>query len=112
MAAGELQHRLRFERRRPLDDGHGNKEGGWRIEFEHYAGLKPLRGSETVIAQRLAGIQPVIIKVRQDSRTREITTGWRAVDRFNNTYNIRSIADMEQRRQYFEIMAESGGTDG
>lgn len=111
MPAGDLKHRLRFERRAETpDDGYGNREGNWQTQFEVWAGIKPLRGSETVIASRLAGIQPVIITVRMSSQTKQIAAHWRAVGRDGKVYNIKGEgADTEQRRRYLDVMADTGG---
>jgi hypothetical protein len=68
-----------------------------------------LVGSETVIAARLQGRQPVIIKVRVNSEALAIETDWRARDvRTGAIYNIRTKANLDQKRKYYEMLAESG----
>lgn len=111
MAAGGMRARLSFERRAYADDGAGNAEeaGPFEAQFFRAARLVPLKGGEGVIASRLAGRQPVAIEVRSDIDTRTITTAWRAVDaRSGALYNIRSIADMEQRGRWLTLMCEAG----
>ena len=115
MAAGGMRARLRFERRGYLDDGAGNAEeaGPFEARFFRQARLVPLKGGEDVIAARLAGRQPVAIEVRSDSDTRTITTAWRAVDqRSGAEYNIRSIADMDQKRAWLTLLCETGVPSG
>jgi head-tail adaptor len=113
VTAGSLKHRMRFEQRITRQDDLGNARGGFVAQFTAWAGLKPLRGSETVIASRMAGVQPVIITVRDNRMAREINTGWRAVDeRDGVVYDIQSIADMEDDRKYLTLMAQSGAGQG
>lgn len=110
MSIGELRERLRFEvRPKRLDDSYGNVEGPWQIEFVAYARVLPLKGSEPVIAARLAGVQPAVITVRSSKASREVTPSWRAVDvRTGTIWNIRSSANFDERNRYLTFMAESG----
>lgn len=108
--AGDLQERLRFESPSPVDDGAGNYSEGWTSEFTVWAGVKPLRGGEGVIAARLAGTQPVIITVRRSTQSRDIRPEWRAVDvRSGAVYQLKAPpADMQGTRMYLDFLAESG----
>lgn len=115
MAAGGMRARLRFERRGYADDGAGNagQTGPFEAQFSRRARLVPLKGGESVIAARLAGTQPVAVEIRSDSDTRTITTSWRAVDVNSGAeYNIRSIADMEQKGAWLTLLCETGGPSG
>jgi SPP1 family predicted phage head-tail adaptor len=108
--AGQLREHLSFQARAAIaDDGYGNREGNWVELCKRQARVMPLTGSETVIAARLTGVQPVVITVRYDRATREITTGHRAIDlRSGAAYNIRSTKNTDERKRYIEITAESG----
>lgn len=109
--AGRLRERLRFEARETqADDGYGNVESAWQEQFCVAAGITPLRGSETVIASRLADRQPVIITIRSNICARMVTPGWRAVDVRDETkvYNIHAAANFDQRDKWIDIMAEAG----
>jgi SPP1 family predicted phage head-tail adaptor len=109
MFSGKRRARLSFEKRSAISDGYGNQEGDWVAQFTVSGAIRPLRGSETVIAQRLAGVQPVIINVWRSSLTQAIASGWRAIELgTSTTYNIRAIADMTQNGRELEIMAEAG----
>src|SRR5262245_6884270 len=112
MPAGELRELMRFEKRAAIpDDGYGNFEGDWQAAFEHHARIAPMLGSEPVIAARLTGIQPVKITVRDDSQTRQITAGWRAVAVHDGTriFNITSpLANTDERRAYLVFMGQAG----
>lgn len=110
MPAGQLRDRLRFESPTPQQDDYGNEIEGWTAEFTEWAHVKPLKGSETVMAARLSGSQPVAITVRRSTRTRRITTDWRAVHTHDGTvYQIKSPpADMSGKRMYLDMVAEVG----
>lgn len=111
MAAGKLKQKLHFQTRAMVDDGAGNEQAGdWETQFTEMAELIPLKGSESVIASRLAGVQPYIVRVRSNSSTRTIETGWRALDARNmrRALNIRSIADFAQDNAYLDMMADDG----
>ncbi|NBJ13335.1 phage head closure protein [Microvirga arsenatis] len=111
MSAGALRDRIRFEKRAEADDGYGNTVSDWTPQFERAAEIRPLKGSEQVIASRLQGTQPALILVRYDSQTATITPEWRAVDaRSGTTYNIQTAADMERRREYITMMCTAGGS--
>ncbi|MFN3549621.1 MAG: phage head closure protein [Mesorhizobium sp.] len=108
--AGALDRRLRFEKRADVADGYGNTVGAWEAQFACWAGLKHLRGGETVIAGRLAGRRPAIATIRNGVMPREITNEWRAVDeRTGEIYNIREDPrEMDGNRGYLEMLVESG----
>ncbi|MCV0396959.1 MAG: head-tail adaptor protein [Rhizobiaceae bacterium] len=106
--AGELYEKVAFDRLEAIDDGYGGTVDQWTEQFTRRAGYTRLRGTEPVMAARLEGKQPTVIRVRVDSETRQITTDWRARDaRSGEAFNIRSIARTNDRR-WFDILAESG----
>lgn len=106
--SGDLRERVAFEARTQVDDGYGNSAGAWSERFQRRAGFTFLRGSEAVIASRLQGRQPVIIRVRSDSATRAITTDWQIRDlRTETAYAVRSIIQTSDR-MWIDITAESG----
>ncbi len=75
-----------------------------------------MRGGEGVQAQRLVGTQPVLIIVRSDSESREITSDWRAVEMKDGTavryYALQLVEDMERERKFITMIAEAGEPDG
>ncbi|WP_336801474.1 phage head closure protein [Kaistia sp. MMO-174] len=110
MSAGELRERVAFDRRDAVDDGYGNTVAGdWREQFVVWARIQPLKGGEGVQAARLAGSQPVVIRVRLSSSTREIRVDWRARDVRNGMpFNITSMANMDEKGAYLDVLATSG----
>lgn len=109
MSAGELRERIAFDRRAIVSDGYGNEQGDWQEQFVVHARIRPLRGGEQVMASRLQGVQPVIIKVRVSSWTRQIEPDWRARDvRTNVVYALKPKANSDEKGKYFEILATAG----
>ncbi len=113
MSAGELRERVTFGKRPSTDDGYGNEEGSWQDQFTVAARIQPLKGGEGVQAARLAGTQPVIIRVRWSADTVLIAPAWRAVDaRSSIQYQIKSIMNADEKKKYLDILAEAGGAVG
>lgn len=109
--AGSLRSLLAFEERIMESDGAGNEQGPFVERFRVPAEVRNGRGSETVLANRLEGIQPVTITVRQSSQTRMIRSDWRARDvRTGEVYALRSPAadPAHGKGAWLEMVAASG----
>jgi SPP1 family predicted phage head-tail adaptor len=107
--AGALRWRVAFDRRVVVSDGYGNERGPFQEQFVVWANVQARFGGEAVTAARLQGQQPVTITVRQSPLTREITPDWRARDaRSDQEYAIRSIVDPDGKRQWLEILTQTG----
>lgn len=108
-SAGDLRESIHLQVRSEIDDGFGNVTSG-PFETVHTmpARIRVLKGSETVIAGRLAGTQTAVLTVRSQPAMTTIDTSWRAVDaRRGTVFNIRSITPSE-RGDYFDILCQSG----
>nr|WP_245296443.1 phage head closure protein [Methylorubrum extorquens] len=100
---------MRFEARIAAEDGYGNRRAEFEAKFSRAAAFLMKPGSETVLAGRLQGQQPVTIIVRFDPDTRQITSGWRVVDeRAGTVYAIRAAEDMDRRRQWLTLVCIAG----
>lgn len=109
MPQAKRHRRMVFARRETVADGRGNFDGAWEDQFTVLAHVVPLKGGEEVIASRLAGVQPVIIRVLASDNTRLVGTHWRATDALSGeVYNIQSKADMTQARHEIDFLAASG----
>ncbi|MGO6848005.1 head-tail adaptor protein [Rhizobium leguminosarum bv. viciae] len=109
--AGKLRDKLLFQRRAIVDDGMGNEQSGdWETKFTAAAELIPLRGGEPVMAARLSGVQPYIIRIRSCATAREVTPAWRAVDarQQSRTFNITAAVDPDNKNAWLDIMATQG----
>lgn len=107
--AGDLDRRFRFEKRADADDGFGNTKAEWVPQFKRWAGLIYRRGGEGVIAGRLEGRQPAIMKVRRDGSTSQISNDWRCIDDHDGTvFAIRENPTRTPDRMYLEMLVEAG----
>ncbi|WP_336747763.1 head-tail adaptor protein [Aureimonas altamirensis] len=106
--AEQLFERVAWSARIEEDDGYGNTQSDWQDQFETRAAFTYLRGSESVIAARLEGRQPIIVRVRSSSDTRKITTDWQMRDvRAGTIHAVRSIIPTEDR-MWIDITTETG----
>jgi SPP1 family predicted phage head-tail adaptor len=113
MAAGDLRYRVRFAQPDTIEDAYGNPSTGWLDRFTVAANITPLQGREAVDAARLAGHQPVTIRVRKSDDTAQVRTDWKATNTQDGTeYNIRTAADPYQgtveHGKWIECLAEAG----
>ncbi|GGW23997.1 hypothetical protein GCM10011452_09220 [Gemmobacter lanyuensis] len=109
MQAGQLSSRIAFDAPTVAPNGQGGVLQGWSEQYACWANIRYLRGSETVIAARLAGRQPVVITVRNCSAARSCAIDWRIRDlRTGRVYNVRTAPVPSQDRAWLEITAESG----
>lgn len=106
MTAGDLNYLASFDAPVTGSNGQGGTITGWAEQCTVWAGIQFLRGGETVQAARLAGRQPVVVRVRAYSVTAQIKPSWRM--RVGGVpYNIRAIIPTDDRA-FYEITAESG----
>lgn len=112
MTAQKLKHRLTFAKRASFVDDFGNTSADFSNQFTEPAEIIiPRYGTEAVTEARLGGQQPVIIKVRRNSRTQQIQADWRAVDARNPAIVYALTAppiDRDQTRKWLEIPAAHG----
>lgn len=106
-AAGDLRHRVAFEQSVQADDGGGLATAGFVAQFETAAGIAYLKATEGVVAERLQGVQPAVITVRDEGRTRQVAAGWRARDvRTGLVYRV-TATSLDRRSRYIDLMCEA-----
>jgi head-tail adaptor len=115
-APGKMRARVRFDAMEPMgEDPGGGYVMGWVAKCTRWAEIRPLQGREEVLAQRLQGVQPVLIIVRLDDVTQTIRTDWRAVELKGETvvatYALKTACDMERGGAFMTMMAEAGAPD-
>jgi head-tail adaptor len=118
IVSGKMRGRFEFSVRpdnsqvSPPGDEFGNVEGDFEAQFTIWAEVMMLKGTEPVMAQRLSGIQPRVLKVRRSTDTTQITTAWMARDiATNEGLNIRAVTP-DPANQLIELLCESGGSAG
>jgi hypothetical protein len=112
---GKMRERVLFQKR-GLDDNNDPlgdwvtvasqaPDGAWSVEIIR------LRGGEAVQAQRLQGLQPVIIGARPCLVTRQLDSAWRAVDaRSGQIFEITN-ANLDETRTWVEVLATAKAGD-
>jgi phage head-tail adaptor, putative, SPP1 family len=111
ISAGDLRERVGFYSRVSLDDGYGNTQAGYDSipEFILSANIKPRLGGEQVLAARLTGTNFDNITVRYSSLSAQVDTDWVCKnERTGVVYNIRSIINPDQKKQFIELLCEKG----
>src|SRR5690349_17974787 len=104
--AGELRASVRFERRGSGENVGGVVQRAWApLILQRRGRLLPVRGGESLQADRLADVSAWTLDIRQDPDTRELLTSDRAVDRDDErkVYAIRSILDLERRGRWWTL---------
>lgn len=119
--SGQLYERVAFDERALVSDGEGNVEGDFVQAFECRAGFTYLRGTEVVIAARLEGKQPIVVRVRRNSKTVQIEADWQmrnlragawvgdsGAEYWSGTvYSVQSVIPTVDR-QWIDVTVQSG----
>lgn len=111
MRAARLRYIVSFQRLDTTADVYGNvSSGGWSEVFETRGDLRETRGRERVEAGALQAPMSAILMVRSDTLTRGVTESDSAVID-GVRWNIRSIANPDQRSRWLEMTVERGVAD-
>jgi len=115
--AGDLRHRVAFDRREKADDGAGNTQRKFVEQFQRRAAFIYAGGGEAVMAARLEGRGILKVRVRSCLQTRTITQDWqmrdvRTGDFVNGvwtgaTYAIKEV-DAATDRMWVYLVVERG----
>ena len=106
-----LDHRAEFSLRESIEDDMGGTRDEWVPQFVEWAGVKHLRGGESVMQARLASRNPVIVTIRNSARARQITSEW-AVE-LRSRSGIVLVAEVKEDPRpsegdaYLEFLAET-----
>lgn len=107
MTIGEMREQIAIEKYVEGEpDGYGGFLPGTWVTHLAWARVQNLKGSETVIAARLTGVQPVVLSVYWTPDLAAMTTAWRVRNTDSGrVYDVKSVAT-DERRQFIEILAE------
>lgn len=113
----DLKHRLTFQKQTETPDNYGGSTSAWSDQFTVWGQIVFRTGSETVIAQRLQGQQPVTVRVRYSANSKMIEPSWRIKhergDGITDYYAVKSPAVRKDDDQGFLMMeAVMGAADG
>jgi head-tail adaptor len=107
--AGQLHERVEFQRRAYVSDGYGNEQANFETVFETRAGFNLMRGSESVIASRLTGVQPMTVTLRSTVNARSVRPDWRMVDvSTGKLYAIQSVMQDFDDKSWVDMIVTEG----
>lgn len=100
LPVGALRHRVRLERSERLADGGGGAVVTWAPVCELWASIKPSSGTESVVADQIAGrvSHEIHVRFRADiSPAMRFSLGTR-------TFEILAVLDVEERRRQLRCL--------
>jgi SPP1 family predicted phage head-tail adaptor len=107
--AGRLYYHVAFDRRLDEEDEYGNTVSTWVEQFQRRAEFRTMPGSESVVAARLAGRQPMLVNVRIDSQVALVGNDWQIRSVRNGlAYNIRDVRRDTTNRSMMVFLVEGG----
>ncbi len=99
-----LRHKLALQQEVRISDGVGGYAKSWHTLVEVWAEIKPLTGSEQLVAGQLQGASNYKIALRYRS---DITAGMRFL--FDGrVFNIRSVLNIDEKRDMLDVLAQEG----
>ncbi len=108
IGAGRLRHRLDLQARSPIGDGGGGQIGDpWAAPVTVatvWGNITPLRGDERLRAMKLESRVTHRIAIRfRPGVTADMRLAFGA-----RVFNIRTVVDVEERRQMLELLCDEG----
>lgn len=107
MRAGQLRHRVVFERPAPVQNETGEVVNDFALAFTLWARIVPVRGGEAMTAGQVLAQMDTRIFVRAGPLSSQINAKWRAHHR-GVIYNLVSVGEVEMGGQEVELLAKSG----
>ena len=106
MNAGRLTYRAAFAAPFEDTDADGQIVQRYDEQFTVWAGVRCLRGGETVMQSRMQSRSPAILKVRKSPDTDRITSEWRVLVDGRN-FDVKEDPRPSDDRGNHEMLAES-----
>jgi SPP1 family predicted phage head-tail adaptor len=92
---GELRHRIVLEAPVRTADGGGGATVSWMLVAETWAAIRPVGGSESVVAEQIAGRVSHVIELRHRSGVEPRMR----IRREARTFEILAVLDVDERRR-------------
>lgn len=108
MRAGQLRHRVAFNRQAIDPDEYGNVSGEFEPLFTVWGNVRETTGKERVVAGSVENNRTATIRIRGSAQARGLTEADQAVAR-GETWNIRGIANADDKGAMLDILVEAGG---
>ena len=108
MEAGKLDYRAAFAAPVEARDDDGQVVQSYDEQFTVWAGIRWLRGGESVMQARMQSRSPAILTVRKTPDTDRITSEWRVlVD--GRDFDVKEDPRPSDDRGYLEMLVEDRG---
>lgn len=105
-----LDYHAAFSMRESVETDMGGTVDDWVPQFSEWAGVKHLRGGESVMQARLASRNPVIVTIRNSERARQITSEWKVRLRSRSgvvkDYEVKEDPRPTEADGFLEFLAE------
>lgn len=109
VGAGPMRESFAFDCREGVEDQYGNVVGEFVEQFRCAACADALKGTESVMASRLTGVQPYVVTIRYSTQAAQVTPAWRARDtRAGIAYAIKTVVP-RPRKDYVDMTCVVGG---
>lgn len=109
MQALKLRFLVAFSMPMQVPDGFGGHRTVWTQVLVARAAFKDLRTGEEVMSARLAGRRVMVVRIRANSASRQITEAWRMVEVATGAvFNIKGVTPDRANRLWLELLCEGG----
>lgn len=109
--AGQLRHRLRFQKPTESQDEFGHRETGWTEIFTCWGEVRPVGSNEKLIAFQMQSGQTHVCRIRYQSKVSEVSGECRIVFG-NRLFNIIGVPrNVYEKDQYVIIDTSEGNAD-
>ena len=103
-----LDYHAAFSMRESVETDMGGTVDDWVPQFSEWAGVRHLRGGESVMQARLASKSPAIVTMRASTLTRRVTSEWKLrID--GREFDAKEDPRETDDRAFFEVLAEKVG---
>lgn len=106
--SGRLKHRATFRRRSNDGDGYGNVDGDFSDFLSVWSNLRETPGKERLAAGAVESVRTGTLRIWATQTSRAITEADQVVVR-GETWNIRGIANADDRGDMLDLVLETGG---
>lgn len=117
--AGTMRYLVSIQRRAAPATRYVKDAGDWiTVAARRRASIKPIRGNEVVIAERLQGREIHSIMIRTESAFDDLSAAWRIVETdgespesITKIYNIKHVSRPSLQRDFIVLTCVAGETD-
>lgn len=106
--AGQLRHKLQFQRKGDVPDEYGNVKSDWADLFATRGNVREQRGNERIKVGATENVRQATIRLRKNSNSETVTEADRVIAR-GETWNILGIAHADDKGAMLDMLCEAVG---